>query len=262
MRMEAVAIARGAAGALQAPPEQTTARQRQLELFRRTPLPPQELMTNLGLYLRSTMVAKTLYLNELYTQILHLPGVVMECGCWWGANLAVFSSLRAVHEPYNYTRRVIGFDTFAGYQSITERDGTSPFVTEGAYSVTSGYLPHLEAVLDCHEVENPMSHIRKYELVAGDVTQTVPDYFQRHPECVVALACLDMQLYEPTKAALEGILPHMVPGSVVAIDELNCPDYPGETQAVAEVLGFRRHRFVRSKFLPDRTYVVIEPLAA
>jgi hypothetical protein len=255
--METTSIVRGAAGALQAPPEHLSARKRQMELFRQTPLPPQELATNLGLYLRSTMVAKILYLNELYSQILPLPGVVMEFGCWWGANLALFSSLRAVHEPYNYTRRVVGFDTFAGYQSISQQDGTSPFVTEGAYSVAANYLPHLEGVLDSHEAENPMAQVRKYELVAGDVTKTVPEYFQQHPECVVALAYLDMQLYEPTKSALEGILPHLVPGSVIAIDELNCPDFPGETQAVAEVLGFTRHRYFRSKYLPDRTYVVI-----
>jgi hypothetical protein len=256
--MEPVGVIRGAAGALHAPSEQVKARNRQMELLRQTPLPPQELVTNLGLYLRSTVVAKILYLDELYANILHLPGVIMEFGCWWGANLALFSSLRAVHEPYNYTRRVVGFDTFAGYQSISDKDGTSQFVTEGAYSVTANYRPHLEAVLDYHEVENPMAQIKKYELVAGDVTKTVPEYFQRHPECIVALAYLDMQLYEPTKAALEGILPHLVKGSVLAIDELNCPEFPGETQAVEEVLGFRRHRYLRSKFLPDRTYVVIE----
>src|SRR5262249_13793274 len=102
MSMEAVGISRGAAGALSAPTERLQSRVRQMELFRRTPLPPQELATNLGLYLRSTMVAKILYLDELYRQVLPLPGVVMEFGCWWGANLALFSSLRAVHEPYNY----------------------------------------------------------------------------------------------------------------------------------------------------------------
>src|SRR5947209_2299817 len=256
--MEAVGVLRGTAGALHAPSEQTKARNRHAELLRHSPLPPQELVTNLGLYLRSTVVAKILYLDELYANILQLPGVVMEFGCWWGANLALFSSLRAVHEPYNYARRVVGFDTFAGYASVTEKDGTSEYVTEGAYSVTADYLPHLRAVLDCHEAENPMAQIQKYELVPGDVTQTVPDYFRRHPECVVALAYLDMQLYEPTKAALRGILPHLVKGSLVAIDELNCPDFPGETEAVREVLGFRRHRFLRSQFLPDRTYVVIE----
>jgi len=256
--MKASSVMRGAAGALAAPNEQALARKRHLDLLKRTPLPPEELATNLGLYLRSTGVAKILYLNELYTQVLQLPGVIMEFGCWWGSNLTLFSSLRAVYEPYNYTRKVVGFDSFAGYQSITPQDGRSPYVTEGAYSVAANYLPHLQAVMECHEAENPLSHIKKYELVAGDVTSTVPEYFRKHPECVVALAYLDMQLYEPTKAALQGILPRLVKGSVVAIDELNCHDFPGETEAVAEVLGLMRHRFLRSKFLPDRTYAIIE----
>jgi len=233
-------------------------RRRHLELFRESPLPDEELLTNLGLYLRSTVVAKLLYLNELYERIVPIPGVVMEFGCWWGANLAVLSSLRAVHEPYNHTRRVVGFDTFAGYQSVSYRDGPSDLVEEGSYSTTEDYLPHLEAVMDYHEAENVMSQVKKYELVPGDVTQTVPDYFRRHPECVVALAYLDMQLYKPTRAALEGILPRLVRGSVVAIDEMNCPEYPGETQAVAEVIGLRGHRVFRSKFLPDRSFFVIE----
>src|SRR5437879_5805823 len=99
MNMEAGGVIRGAAGALPAPTEQVKARNRQMELLRHTPLPPEELVTNLGLYLRSTVVAKILYLDELYTNIMHLPGVIMEFGCWWGANLALFSSLRAVHEP-------------------------------------------------------------------------------------------------------------------------------------------------------------------
>ena len=94
--------------------------------------------------------------------------------------------------------------------ALSDRDGASPHVTEGAYAVAADYLPHLQAVLDCHEAENPMAHLKKHELVPGDVTRTVPEYFQRHPECVVALAYLDMQLYEPTKVALQGLLPHLV----------------------------------------------------
>src|SRR5438105_2659763 len=109
-------------GGVSATVNHVEARRRHLELFRQTPLPPQELVTNLGLYLRSTVIAKLLYLNELYEQILPLPGVIMEFGCWWGANLALFSSLRAVHEPYNYTRRVVGFDSFTGYKSISDKD--------------------------------------------------------------------------------------------------------------------------------------------
>ena len=75
---------------------------------------------------------------------------------------------------------------------------------------------------------------------------------------VVALAIFDLALYEPTKRALEAIKPRLIKGSVVAFDELNCAEYPGETQAVREVLGLDRHPIRRSRYLPDRSYMVIE----
>jgi hypothetical protein len=42
------------------------------------------------------------------------------------------------------------------------------------------------------------------------------------------------------------------------MDELNSADFPGETVAFREAIGLDRHRLVRSRFLPDRTYVVID----
>src|SRR5882672_2493878 len=82
--------------------KQKSARETLLSLFQSNPLPPDQLLTNLGLFMRSSVVAKFLYVNELYEKILNTPGVVMEFGVWWGQNLALFESLRAVYEPYNY----------------------------------------------------------------------------------------------------------------------------------------------------------------
>lgn len=229
-------------------------RERLQHLFRETPMPDSDLLVNLALYTRSTLVAKLLYLNELFEAILPVPGVVMEFGVWWGANMAAFESLRAVHEPYNFTRRVIGFDTFTGYPQPSDRDGVA---TVGDFSVGDGYLEHLREVLDYHQSENVTGHIRKYELVAGDVCETLPAYLAEHPETVVALAYLDLQLYEPTLAVLEALRPHLVRGSVLAIDELSAPDFPGETVAVREALDLREVAVRRSRFLPDRTIVTV-----
>src|SRR5205085_8258763 len=113
------------------------------------------------------------------------PGIIMEFGTWWGANLALFASLRAVYEPYNYTRRIVGFDTFSGYPPPTAEDGTSEFVASGRYAVDEEYLEHLRQVLDFHEAENPLGHIRKYELVPGDASNTVAAYLADHPETVI-----------------------------------------------------------------------------
>ena len=43
---------------------------------------------------------------------------------------ALFESLRAVYEPYNHSRKVVGFDTFAGYPPSVE-DGRAEIAKAG-----------------------------------------------------------------------------------------------------------------------------------
>ena len=95
-------------------------------------------------------------------------------------------------------------------------------------------------------------------LVHGDVTQTIDQYLAENPETIIALTYFDLALYEPTRKCLESIAPHLMRGSVIAMDELNSHDFPGETIAVKEVLGLRNCTVRRSKFLPDRSYLIVE----
>jgi len=237
---------------------QLTARETLVRLYEQTPLPVEQLLTNPGLYMRSTILAKILYLNELYTRIVDRPGIIMEFGVWWGQNLAFFESFRGVMEPYNYMRKIIGVDTFTGYTKPTTSDGGHELVTEGAYSVTEEYDKYLTELLEYHERENVMSQVRKFELLKGDAPVVTEKYLKDHPETIVALAYFDMQLYEPTKRCLELIRQHLIRGSIVAMDELYSWEFPGETVAVRETLGIDKFHMYRSKFLPDRTYIVID----
>jgi hypothetical protein len=239
-------------------PASIEVRKRLFRLFKERPMTDEELLVNLGLYLRSGALAKILFINEVYQQIIDIPGIICEFGVWWGQSLVLFENLRAVYEPYNYNRRIVGFDTFAGYSNIGAADRQSDTISEGVYSVTENYKDYLADLIDYHEKENVMGHIKKHTLVAGDATISGEAYFKENPEAIVALAFFDLALYEPTKACLEAIVPRLIKGSVIAFDELNHRDYPGETKAVVETLGLRNHRFYRSKFLPDRSYVVIE----
>ena len=235
---------------------QATAREALARLFENSPLPTEHMLQNLGLFVRSGAFAKFLFLDDIYRQILSVPGDVVEFGTWWGQSLVTFLNLRAVYEPY-CARRIIGFDTFAGYPEPSERDRSSDVIKLGGYAVSPDYEAVLNELLKYHEEENVLAHIKKFELVRGDVTRTASEYFQGRPEALVALAFFDLALYEPTKAALLAIKDRLVPGSILAFDELNDPDYPGETEAVREVLGFRSCRFVRSRHLPARTYAII-----
>lgn len=238
--------------------EEIEARKQILALFKGSPIPDDEMLVNLTLYLRSTGLAKLLYINELYERIVNLPGVIIEFGVWWGANLAMLESFRSVYEPYNWTRTVIGFDTFQGYPAVSPRDGTSAYAKVGGYTVSEDYESYLREVLDAHEADNVMAHIIKYRLVRGDVTQTIDHYLTDNPETIIALAYFDLALYEPTKKCLEAIRPHLMRGSVIAMDELNSHDFPGETIAVKEVLGLNKYEIIKSRFLPDRSYIVID----
>jgi hypothetical protein len=236
--------------------EQVSNRDELNSLFKDSPMPIDHLMVNLGLYMRSSVLAKTLYINELYEKIVHLPGSIIEFGPWYGTNMALFESLRAIYDPYNYTRKVIGFDTFEGYDNLSSNDGGSELVKDGQYSVPEDYTDYLKKILNFHQKENVMPHINKFEIVKGDATQTIHEYLEKNQHTMVSLAYFDMQLYEPTKKCLEAIKPYLVKGAVIAMDEINNDDFPGETIAFKEVFGFGKYEIYKSKYLPDRSYMI------
>jgi hypothetical protein len=217
----------------------------------------EELLICPGLYMRSSALAKILFVNEAYELILNQPGVIVEFGTWWGQNLILFENLRAIYEPFNQTRRVIGFDTFSGYESISNKDKTSDTIKEGGYNTSKNYNVYLESLIDYHEKNNVLGSIKKHELVKGDVTKTAPEYFSTNGDLIIALAYFDMALYEPSKAALEAIKPHLISGSVLMLDELNNNDYPGETKAFKEVFENVAFKAVKSKYMTDRTFITI-----
>jgi hypothetical protein len=49
-----------------------------------------------------------------------------------------------------------------------------------------------------------------------------------------------------------------VKGSVVAFDELNDPDAPGETLALMEVVGLRNIRLQRLRYTSRASFFVVE----
>lgn len=219
-------------------------------------IPDNELLDNLGLFLTRQTLSRINFMQQLYRMILPVHGVVMEFGVRWGQNMALFSVLRGIHEPFNYNRRIVGFDTFEGFPSVSTEDGGA--VQTGDYAVSEGWKDELESILGFHEQNAPIPHKKKFEMVQGDATKTLPDFLRKHPETIVALAYFDFDLYKPTKDCLEAILPHVTKGTVLAFDELNCPEFPGETQAVREVLGLSRYAIQRDPSNPLTSYIVIE----
>lgn len=234
------------------------ARARLAGMLRESPIPEPQLLSNLGLFLESKNLARLLFMDFLFRQIVDVQGVVMEFGTRWGQNAALFSALRGIHDPFNRHRKIVAFDTFDGFPEIAEQDGNADLMTRGNLATTRNYREYLEGVLELHEELNPLSHIRKFELCAGDANTEVPLYLAEHPETIIALAYFDFDLYEPTRRCLEAIAPRLTRGSVVGFDELNDPDSPGETLALMETFGLRNVRIQRFPQVSRASYFVVE----
>lgn len=238
--------------------EELSSREKFFHLFKECPIPDFEFLSNLGLFIKRQDLSRIFVMHELYKKILDVNGIIIEFGVRWGQNLALFESFRGIYEPYNYTRKIIGFDTFSGFPSIHPKDGYSEIIKPGAYSVTKDYDIYLEKILSFHESESPIPHIQKFQLIKGDAMIELKKYLEEHPETIVALAYFDFDLYEPTKKCLELIESHLTKGSVIGFDELNYSDYPGETLALKEVFGLNKYKIHRFNFSPSESYITID----
>lgn len=228
------------------------------ELFSQCPVPAEILINHLGLLLNRMCLSRVLFLDELYRQIVDVPGSIIEFGVRWGQSLALYSNLRALYEPYNSSRMIVGFDTFEGFPSVAPEDGDAPIIKVGTFAVAPKHEVYLAKLLAHYENTAPRGGTTRFSLIKGDATKTLPKYLADHPETVIALAYFDFDIYEPTKVCLESILPYLTKGSIVAFDELNKDVTPGETVAVREVLGLGRYRLRRSPYRAFPSYFVVE----
>lgn len=225
---------------------QRSARSELGSLFSSSPIPQEELLDCIAIFQSRQQIQRFLFLNQIYQEQLNVHGVIMEFGTRWGVNLANILQLRSIYEPYNPTRKIIGFDTFTGFPAVSEKDGSSASIKVGSHNTVEDYALFLERVLQIHESDAPISHLQRFEIVVGDATETVAQYLQDHPETLISFAYFDFDIYLPTKSVLEQIMERLVKGCVVAFDELNYHRYPGETEAFLEVLGAGAHKLIRS----------------
>lgn len=199
--------------------------------------------------MKRNALSRILYYDHIYRLAMDVPGVICEFGVHWGAGMASLINLRSILEPYNHSRHIYGFDTFSGFASVTEKDGND--AADGQYQSIDGHKGRLEQILSYHESIAPFPEVRKFSLIEGDVIQTVPQWMDENPHAAISMAIFDMDIYAPTKETLERVLERMPKGALLVFDEFNCPMFPGETQAVQDVLGIRN---LRLKKHPLQTY--------
>lgn len=192
---------------------------------------------------------------ELYKLILEVPGDIIECGVYQGNSLTWLAHLSIILEPHAINRRLIGFDTFEGFSSIDEsadpNDVNNNHFSDTSFELISESLKLLDAI-------RPVNKIPRFELIKGDILETLPAYIEAHSWMTCAMLILDTDLYKPTKTALESVLSIMPKGGVIVFDEYNYQNFPGETQAIREVLSMNGLRVKKPFYESCTAYAVIE----
>ena len=210
-------------------------------------------------YASRQALAKFLTKYEIFQKILHVNGSIVEAGVLHGGGTLAWAKLSSILEPTNHTRKIIGFDTFAGFPSINDKDkkGTDGSLLKIGELKGSAQKSVTEAV-SIYDENRPLNHIPKVELVEGDIVNTAPAYIKENPHLVISMLYLDVDLYQPTKVMLETFLPVMPKGAVIVFDELNAKMFPGETVAVDEILGIRNLEIKRFTFDSYVSYAVVQ----
>lgn len=209
-------------------------------------------------YVRRQNLTRFLALYEIFKRVIPVKGSIVECGVHRGFGLMTWVKLSAILEPVNLTRRIYGFDSFAGFPEISLKDTPSIPASISKGDLFSDSKEELEVLADAHDKTRFLGHIGKVQLIKGDAVQTIPRFVQENPHLLVSLLFLDFDLYEPTKAALTSLFPRMPKGAIIAFDELDNPLWPGETTAMLEVCGASKLRIERLPFDPFIGFAVIE----
>lgn len=65
-------------------PNEKSLREKFFKIFRDCPIPNNELLSNLGLFIKRQDLTRILFMNELYNKIINVHGIVVEFGVRWG----------------------------------------------------------------------------------------------------------------------------------------------------------------------------------
>jgi hypothetical protein len=227
------------------------------QIFEACTDPVEVRIENFPKYVRRQHLKRFLAMYELFKLALPVKGSVVECGVFRGFGLMSWAKLSTILEPENLTRRIYGFDTFAGFPSVSDSDKGGAGKGEVGGLEANSY-DELQALITQYDRDRFLGHIPKVELVKGDIAKTAPAFIESHPHLVVSLLFIDCDLFEPTKAALEAFVPRMPRGAIIAFDELDNPIWPGETLAVLESLGINNLRLQRLEWDPYISFAEIE----
>jgi|LauGreDrversion4_2_1035121.scaffolds.fasta_scaffold250998_2 O-methyltransferase len=159
-----------------------------------------------------------------YVSDNNIPGDIIECGVAAGSNFA-FLMLGSKASTNQTNRTCWGFDSFEGIQLAGKKDTEQPGLGKITHNVNVPDDDLLKSSgvtsIDKQTVIQNLTKWNLYDnvqLVEGWIQKTLTEELIKQIPSIAILR-LDMDIYAPTKYALEKLFPLVSPGGVVIIDD-------------------------------------------
>ena len=214
--------------------EQRLARQQILSLASEKLAFEDEFFRDLPLFTHSGIVARSQAIHDLYMNVRNLPGLFLDFGTWKGSNMVLLENFRAIYDNFDAQRKIIGFDTFSGYEGFLENESQDSTIQNQTYSLDLEYSSYLQNLLSLHEIANG-KRTAIHRVVVGNAVVKLPEILNDEVGTPIALALFDMNAFEPTFEVLKQLIPRISTGTFLTFWQFTRPQISGERRALYEV---------------------------
>lgn len=114
-------------------------------------------------YVSRQSLTKFISRYEIFKNVLNIHGSVFEIGVHRGASLFSWAQISSILEPVNYTRKIVGFDTFSGFAGLHDNDlaGLSEHLHQGGFSTGETEERDILNGISLFDANRLMNHIKK-----------------------------------------------------------------------------------------------------
>ena len=172
-----------------------------------------------------------------------VPGLVGECGCYRGLSSYLLSRYLQAEEPSYDGASLHVFDSFQGLSPLGDHDTKrDPRVAAGMFAASLG------------EVRQTLADFPGITYHPG----WIPESLTGAPDGPYRLVHVDLDLHDPTRAALEFFYPRLAPGGALVCDDFGSVRWPGARTAVE---GFCSETGARLLRLSSGQALVMAPVS-
>lgn len=174
---------------------------------------------------------------DLFKLVKNIPGSIVEVGVFLGNGLFTWTKLMETFLPGNRGEKVFGFDNFAGYtQEITSHDKSAVKYIQGLvgdFKINYELVSKLEKL---HNLDSMIPGVERVKIYNGNLVEMINTFKAENYGVRLKLLLIDVNLYRPTKDALENLYDLVAHGGVIAFRGYGVKPWEGESLAVDEFL--------------------------